>query len=250
LGPVGIFSRKKRATEDESDAVEVPETAVEEPARGPKDAQDVSGQEGRLDLGALWVRGVPGMELRLEVDEPRQKVIAVQLVLGDSQVQLQAFAAPKTMGIWDEIRDEIAQSVATGGGTAEEVEGPLGAELHARMPSRAQNGRTVFAPARFVGVDGPRWFFRAVMTGRAAVDAAAAAPLYALLDEVVVVRGEVPMAPREVLDLQLPKNVSRSGDQAAAQSEGAEDGEPSGDDADGPGGLEPFERGPEITETR
>lgn len=245
---MGIFGRRKQHTDDETGIPEAP-AAETEPARGPKDVADVPGQEGRLDLGSIWLRGVPGMELRLEVDEPRQKVIAAQLVIGDSQMQVQAFAAPKTLGIWDEVRDEIAQSLATSGGTAEEVEGPLGPELHVRMPSKAANGRTVFSPVRFVGIDGPRWFFRAVMSGRAAIDAGAAAPFYTLLDEVVVVRGEVPMAPREVLTLELPKNATRS--PAAAEGDAGDDG--SGPEAATEGAeaeLRPFERGPEITETR
>lgn len=247
---MGIFDRRKQRTvEDETDALEAPVEEIQ-PVRGPKDKGAVAGQDGRLDLGSIWLRGVPGMELRLEVDEPRQKVIAAQLVLGDSQMQVQAFAAPRSSGIWDEIRDEIAQSLATGGGTAEEVEGPLGTELHARMPSKAATGRTVFSPVRFVGIDGPRWFFRAVMSGRAAIDATAAEQFYALLDEVVVVRGEVPMAPREVLALQLPTKTRPV----------AEGGEPTDDADDANGsdgseeptepGLSPFERGPEITEIR
>ena len=233
---MGIFGRKKQQP-DEPKAVENVGDVEQTPARGPKDRADVSGRDGRLDLGALWLRGVPGMQLRLEADQQRQKVIGAQVVLGDSQMQVQAFAAPKTMGIWDEIRDEIAQSLATGGGTADEVEGPYGAELHARMPSRTASGQTVFSPARFVGVDGPRWFFRAVMSGRAAIDAAVAEQFYALIDDMVVLRGEVPMAPREVLALDLPKTAQ---DAEAAEST---------EDAD-TGTLDPFKRGPEITEIR
>lgn len=252
---MGIFGRRKQRPDEDETTVDAP---VEEtqPARGPKDESAVPAQDGRLDLGSVRLRGVPGMELRLEVDEARQNVIGAQLVIGDSQMQVQAFAAPRSAGIWDEIRDEIAQSLATGGGTAEEVEGPLGTELHARMPSKAANGRTVFSPVRFVGIDGPRWFFRAVMSGRAAIDAAAAEQFYALLDEVVVVRGEVPMAPREVLPLQMPKQPG--GAAAAAGGEATAGGgataEPAPSGAPAPPSsvdeLSPFERGPEITETR
>lgn len=242
---MGIFGRRKQRPDEDVATVDAPVEQAPSP-RGPKDQGDVAGQDGRLDLGSIWLRGVPGMELRLEVDEPRQKVIAAQLVIGDSQMQVQAFAAPRSAGIWDEIRDEIAQSLATGGGTAEEVEGPLGAELHVRMPSKAANGRTVFSPVRFVGIDGPRWFFRAVLSGRAAIDAAAAEPFYTLLDQVVVVRGDVPMAPREVLPLQLPKHATRPA--AAAEGEAAHDADASAPAPDDD--LSPFERGPEITETR
>ena len=242
---MGIFGRKKHTPVDiEPDTA--PDAVEEESvSRGPRDRSQVPDQEGRVDLGSLWLRGVPGMELRLEVDEERQKVIGVQLVIGDSQMQVQAYAAPRSAGIWDEIRGEIAQNLATNGGTAEEVEGPLGTELHVRMPSRSANGRTVFSQARFVGVDGPRWFFRAVMSGRAAIDQAAAEPFYGLLDHVVVVRGEEPMAPREVLALTLPKNAAP----AAASEDGPADADH--DESESAGAdLDPFERGPEITETR
>ena len=252
---MGIFGRRKQRPDEDGTTVD---TTVEEaqPARGPKDESAVAGQDGRLDLGSVRLRGVPGMELRLEVDEARQNVIGAQLVIGDSQMQVQAFAAPRSAGIWDEIRDEIAQSLATGGGTAEEAEGPLGTELHARMPSKAANGRTVFSQARFVGIDGPRWFFRAVMSGRAAIDDAAAEHFYALLDEVVVVRGEVPMAPREVLPLQMPKQPTPAA--AAAEGEAAAEDEPAAEPsssstaapAPSAAELRPVERGPEITETR
>ena len=231
---MGIFGRKKNQPVPDQAVEATPEQPV---TPGPKDRSDVPDLDGRVDLGSLRLRGVPGMQLRLEADQGRTKLIAAHLVLGDSQVQVQVFAAPKTMGIWDEIRDEIAQGLATAGGTAEEAEGPYGVELHARMPARAASGQTVFSPARFVGVDGPRWFLRAVMSGRAAIDNAAAQQFYAILDDMVVVRGEVPMAPREVLSLELPKQPA----DAEAEASNA-DGGTSIDD--------PFERGPEITEIR
>ena len=88
---------------------------------GPYDASEVDSSVGRLDLGALWVIGLPGMELRLEVEETTQNVVGATAVLGDSAVQLQAFAAPKSMGIWDDIRAEIAESIVAQGGTADET---------------------------------------------------------------------------------------------------------------------------------
>jgi hypothetical protein len=205
---------------------------------GPFDVSEVEDDEGLLDLGALRIRGVPGMELRLEVDENAGQVVGATAVIGDSAVQLQAFAAPKTMGIWDDIRSEIAESILSQGGTADEARGPLGLELRTRMPSAGPDGRTVFAPARFAGVDGPRWFLRAVFSGRAAIDDEAAAPLLDVVRSTVVVRGDAAMAPREMLVLQLPEQV---GEQA---QESPDDTARRADD------LKPFERGPEITEVR
>jgi hypothetical protein len=210
--------------------------------QGPFDASEVDSSEGRLDLGALWIRGLPGMELRLEVEEATQNVVGATAVYEDSAVQLQAFAAPRTLGIWDDIRSEIAESIVSQGGTADEQRGVLGTELRTRMPSAGPDGRTVFAPARFVGVDGPRWFLRAVFSGRAAIDDSAAETLMGVVRDTVVVRGDVAMAPREMLPLRLPEEVAAQAD--TDEGEQPEGGARSADD------LNPFERGPEITEVR
>jgi Protein of unknown function (DUF3710) len=206
--------------------------------RGPFDAADVdAADDGRLDLGALRIRGVAGMELRLEVDEEAQQVVGATAVLGESAVQLQAFAAPRTAGIWEGIRSEIAESIVAQGGTADEAHGPLGPELRTRMPSAGPDGRTVYAPARFAGVDGPRWFLRAVFSGRAAIDDEAAQPLVDVVRDTVVVRGDAAMAPREMLLLQLPQQATPEEQPDGADARSADD-------------LKPFERGPEITEVR
>jgi hypothetical protein len=169
-------------------------------------------------------------------------------VLGDSAVQLQAFAAPRTEGVWDDIRTEIAASITAQGGTADKTHGPLGAELQARMPGQGPDGRTVFSPARFVGVDGPRWFLRAVLSGRAAIDEDAASALLDVVRATVVVRGDEAMAPRELLALRLPDQAEpdQQGDLAGSDApDGAEH-----DAATAPAldDFKPFQRGPEITE--
>jgi hypothetical protein len=218
-------------------------------SRGPFDRSEVDGLDGRLDLGALWLTGIPGMELRLEVEQESQSLVGVTAVLGESAVQLQAFAAPRSEGIWDDIRTEIAASITSQGGTADKTHGPLGPELQARMPGQDPDGRTVFSPARFVGVDGPRWFLRAVLSGQAAIDEDAASPLLDVVRATVVVRGGEAMAPRELLALKLPDQIEPDGtedpagseDLAAPEHDGAKPA-PSLDD------LKPFERGPEITE--
>ncbi len=224
---MSIFRRNKAAeaaqettepavdpTED-VDAAEVDQSSeVEEPVSrdgGPFDVAEVEGRDGRIDLGALWVRGTPGMELRLEVEQETQQVNAATAVLGESALQLQAFAAPRSGGLWTEIRREIAMAVEKQGGTVEEADTRFGTQLRTRMPSAGPDGRTVFAPATFVGVDGPRWFLRAVLSGRAAIDDAAAEEMLEVLREIVVVRGVEPMAPRELLPLQLPQDARAEG---------------------------------------
>lgn len=207
-------------------------------SNGPYDVADAPEGE-RVDFGALALSPREGVELRLDVDEATQVLTGMTAVLGEggaSAVQLQVFAAPKTSGIWYGIRREIAESILAGGGTAEEVEGPLGAELHVRMPSQGPDGRTTFSPARFLGVDGPRWFLRAVLSGQAAIDDAAAEQAMDFVRSVVVSRGGEARAPRELLELTLPPELLEQVREQEQQAETPTTG--------------PLERGPEITETR
>lgn len=228
---------------EETLAEEVEEPDDEEPApglsprpEGPWDVTERSETDGLVDLGAIRLRGRDGMELRLEVDESSGMVTAVTVQVEESAVQLQAFAAPRSEGIWDEIRSEIASGIIRQGGSVDEVPGAFGRELIARIPVRAPNGRSGHQPARFVGIDGPRWFLRAVFHGSAVYEPDAVATTEGIVKDVVVVRGPEAMAPRDLLPLRLPDAVA-----PAPPGE-----EPRG----GREPLDPFRRGPEITEIR
>ena len=97
-------------------------------------------------------------------------------------------------------------------------------------------------PIRFLGVDGPRWFLRGVITGPAAERPEVAAPFEEIFAGLVVVRGDHPVPPRELLEITLPEEARKAmEEQMAAAEEGDERfSQP----------INPFERGPEITETR
>jgi len=201
---------------------------------GPWDVQDVDDEVHRLDLGALHVPVPDGCEVRVDVQD--DQAVAATLVDGRSAVQIHAFAAPKRSGIWDEVREEIATSLRTSGGSAEEVDGPFGRELRARIPVPDAAQGQHLQPARFIGVDGPRWFLRGLITGAASTDPNQAGVLESAFRDVVVVRGGEAMAPRELIPLRLPREALQ---QVEAQQ--AEQQKPT---------LEMLERGPEITETR
>ncbi|MER2133869.1 MAG: DUF3710 domain-containing protein [Arthrobacter sp.] len=200
------------------------------PETGPFDVADRPSEEGYVDLGALRIAATQGLALRLEVEEKTKRVVAVTLDMDGSSLQLQAFAAPKSETLWDEIRGQIVKSVSSQGGTADELEGRLGTELLARVPAQAQDGSKGYRVARFVGVDGPRWFLRGVFGGPAAMNPEAAAPLEEVFRNVVVVRGDAPLPPRDLLQLTLPRDASplpKRGEEAVKP--------------------EPPRRGPEIT---
>jgi len=171
----------------------------------------------RLDLGALQVPAVEGVDLRVQADT--EGVISqVVLVYGDSALQLGVFAAPRNEGIWDEVRAEIRKSLFDEGVAAEDQPGDYGTELRARV--RAPEGLT---DLRFVGVDGPRWMVRGVYQGPAASDPYAALPLVMCMRGLVVNRGIEAKPVREPLMLRLPKEMTEAAEAAAAASEDGPD---------------------------
>jgi Protein of unknown function (DUF3710) len=179
-------------------------------AQGPWDSSEVDLEEEdatRVDLGALVVKGRPGFELRLQVDEASQQVAAVLLVGEEGAVELRPFAAPRNGDIWTDVRRQIAAETARRGGTATEVEGPHGPELQVAMPARTPDGQAATQPSRVVGIPGPRWLLRATFLGRPAVSPDPDGDLESAVRDVVVVRGGAPMAPGEPLPLVMPSDA-------------------------------------------
>jgi hypothetical protein len=137
------------------------------------------------------------------VEEQTKRIVAVGLDFAESSLQVQPFAAPRSRGLWDETRVQLRDQIRTQGGRVEEREGPLGRELLAEVPATAAEGSEMRL-ARFVGVDGPRWFLRGVIGGDAASDPAAAEQVEDLFRSIVVVRGGSPMPPRDLIPLKMP----------------------------------------------
>jgi hypothetical protein len=211
--------RHSAAPRDEPDEVDLPtddEPDDELAGLGPYDVADAPAGVERLDLGSLQVPAVHGVEIRVQAGEDGV-VQQVVLVHGDSALQLGVFAAPRSEGIWDEVRDEIRSSLKADGVAAEETEGEYGTELRARVPG--PEGRTEL---RFIGIDGPRWMVRAVYQGPAALDPQAAGPLTECLHGLVVDRGREAMPVREALPLRLPKEVAEQAQAQQAQAQQAE----------------------------
>jgi hypothetical protein len=216
-----MFSRKRggpkhvRATDaPPSDALKQSLSAGDEPGppeRGPWDAQWAPEGVQRLDLGSLQIPAVDGVEVRVQAN-PDGGVEQIVLVDGDSALQLGVFAAPKSEGIWDEVREEIADAMKSDGVAPREVRGPYGVELAARV-----NTPDGPADVRFVGVDGPRWMVRALYQGAAAADPAREGALGTVLSGLVVIRDNEARPVREALPLQLPKEMT---EQAEAQQAG------------------------------
>lgn len=236
--------RSEDADRDEFDYDEPEQPAgVARAEGGPWDAEEPFPAVDRVDLGSLQVPIGPEHEIQLVMAEQHGAWVTIRYQ--ESEVQIQAFAAARRGALWDDVRAEIAAEVNTAGGRSQETEGSFGIELMAQVPAPAEPGQGAAEPGgmrlvRFVGVDGPRWFVRGLFSGPAADGGDQAALLEEVFRDVVVVRGEHPVPPREILELRLPPEARQALEEQAAADEENRFG----------GDLNPFERGPEFTETR
>ena len=106
---------------------------------GPYDISEVDSIESteenpKIDLGSLILTPVPGSELRLQVAEETGEIVSAMLVIEtiveppasankqpqaySSALELGAYAAPRSGGLWAELRDEISRNATEAGGTA------------------------------------------------------------------------------------------------------------------------------------
>ena len=195
---------------DTANPEEIPdETAKSAPAdratEGPLDEVEANPVRPYVDLGGVKILPREGLHLRLEIEEGSKRVVAIGLDYAGSTLQVQPFAAPRSSGLWHEIRAQIADQIGKQGGTTTLREGPFGPELVAQIPVAAGQGADGTSRlARFIGVDGPRWFLRGVIAGEGAINADAATEIEELFRSIVVVRGSAPMPPRDLIPLRMP----------------------------------------------
>lgn len=187
-----------------------------------------SEEEPKIDLGSIILTGVPGSELRLQVTEDTQEIVSAMLILPDSDpdsngasgpgilsssaLELSAFAAPRSGGLWAELREEIAEAAISAGGSASLGEGPFGVELRRLVPVTTPDGQEGYQPSRMWVAEGPRWMLRGIVYGSAAVeedlDAPIVAAVIAAFRAVVVRRGDEAMAPGDLLPFTMPDDLT------------------------------------------
>ncbi len=245
-----MFKRRKGAVPADETPAEVEDVVVEEetvaaaaaPAgSGPFDISNAPEDEiARIDLGGLQIPIVDNMQLHLEGHNEETNSFALAIVVLEERqaaLQLMAVAAPRSGGFWTEVMDELENEIVSQGGQmVRKEDGRFGPELLGNVPAQDAEGNTGFQAARFIGAEGPRWFIRGMLMGSAAVDEGMGEFFEDVIAGCIVNRGERPMAPGDLIPLTPPVGIE--------PDEVEEDDEGRFED------LEPFERGPEITETR
>ena len=179
---------------------------IDRASTGPFDSSEVIQVKPSVDFGALQIPIREDFALKLEVEEASSRIVALTVDHQGSSLQLQAFSAPGSEGIWHEIRAALEQSIQSQTGKTETVIGPLGPELNAQIPTRDGGLRL----AKFIGVDGPKWFLRGVISGLALADTLAMTHMIDIFRSVVVMRGVAPMPPKELLQLIAPAAAKKA----------------------------------------
>ena len=216
-----MFSRKRPRHVRPDDAPPSPALAQSlagdddvTPERGPYDVRHAPDGVPRLDLGSLQIPAVEGVEVRVQAGQDGN-IEHVVLVSGAGAVEFGVFAAPRSEGIWDEVRTEMIKEMGVAKIDAREVAGAFGTEVVARLPD--PQGQLV--DVRYVGVDGPRWFIKATFQGPVALDPNQSPVLVECLEGLVVVRDDEPRPVREPLPLRLPPDMADQAQGAPGEGE-------------------------------
>ncbi len=166
-----------------------------------------------LDLGALFLPNIPGLEVHLDLD-PRSGIgKSVSLHLNMTIAEVQVFAAAANEDPWAYMRDAIVSGLREQKVDCTIEMGRFGTEIHAIMPTVDLDGNAHVQPVRFVGVRGSRWLVRVVISGDGALahadlDANALHEIDEVLANLVINRGDDPLPPGERLALRSPDELS------------------------------------------
>lgn len=210
--------------DEAQEGVALPKPSAEYEGRGDKhgpwDVEDenVPDYDEYLDMGSYYLPFLKGIELRVKANRATQQVLGTTITYGSSSVEIEAFAAPKTLGLWDDVRADLIEANKD----AKEVEGVFGTEL--ALPVTVKGGRKVLT--RIVGVDGPRWMLRGIFSGKAAIDpdSPETEALNKFFADIVVERGEEPLAPRDLIPMHPPVAPAERKAAKAAAEAGEENG--------------------------
>ncbi|WEV66309.1 DUF3710 domain-containing protein [Bifidobacterium sp. ESL0764] len=218
-------SAETEESEDEADAVEghkVPDEPSEAyPDRGelygPWDIEEekAPNYDEYLDMGAYYLPFMQGIELRVKANRASGQVLGCTISYKTSSLEIEALAAPKTLSLWDGVSDDLLAANPK----ASKEPGVFGTEI--KLPVVVKGGKKLIT--RIVGVDGPRWMLRGIFSGRAAThpESPETKALNQFFSDIVVDRGEEPLAPRDLIPMHAPVSPEerRKADEAAAEAD-------------------------------
>lgn len=256
------------AADEAQDAAADEDVAAEADADDADDADDIDLTQGPWDyddegidpddddryisFGSMFLPLVEGLTIRAKRSQDPQSpspLESITVQLGDGAIEIVPFAAPKTLGLWDDMSDELLDANKS----AKVQEGRFGDEV---MLPVAVKGKTMMT--RIVGVDGPRWLLRGIFTGDAADgESDNKKALEDYFAQIIVRRGDAPLAPRDIIPILPPKTAAQRRADAAAAAKAAKKKSEIKDDTDVPQSYDQshkvqttLRRGPMFSEMR
>ncbi len=254
--------------DEAQDAVADEDVAAEADADDDAEADDIDLTQGPWDyddegidpddddryisFGSMFLPLVEGLTIRAKRSQDPQSpspLESITVQLGDGAIEIVPFAAPKTLGLWDDMSDELLDANKS----AKVQEGRFGDEV---MLPVAVKGKTMMT--RIVGVDGPRWLLRGIFTGDAADgESDNKKALEDYFAQIIVRRGDAPLAPRDIIPILPPKTAAQRRADAAAAAKAAKKKSEIKDDTDVPQSYDQshkvqttLRRGPMFSEMR
>lgn len=230
-------SRRKRFDQDESSPLAADIPASEKPEESANTAESSAGQsalapsdevvspnaqtskrqgpynEGEspegsefLDMGVLRIPMIAGLQV-LPVQDANGNILALEIVSGTAQMQLAAFAMQRSGGLWDEVRQELADQLKAEEYQVFPLPGPFGEAVLARPIPEGKSAVEGAMPLLLWGIEGDRWLLRVIVRGQAAEEESAREGLLEVLGGMEVVRGKEAHVPGEALPIELPEEL-------------------------------------------
>jgi hypothetical protein len=175
------------------------------PGPGPYDFDEVEPVGSFIDFGHLLLPTPPAdLKVSLECEETSGKGMAVTLEASDFVLQVSVFSATKSGGEWNEVMQQLEQSIAAQGGLTRRDHSGIGITLYVATPTVNEDASTSVREMRVLGFEGNRWLLRGILTGAAVNDLVVATEAEALFRSWIVRRGDEPLPPLELLELSRP----------------------------------------------
>ncbi len=201
-----MFWRKKteKTVSSSADKVEakLPKLSDEDPiwrTPGPRDVSEVDTSVGYLDFGCIRVPAIEGMQISAIGNVQDGKASGLRLVVGTSLLEIEVFAAPRSGGVWTEMRTALADLARNMKATVEPRNTRYGVEQFLGILVDLPDGGKGRTYVREIGHEGSRWVTRIKLLGQAAVDPKVGSQFEGLIDRLVIVRGPEPRARLELL---------------------------------------------------
>lgn len=200
-----MFGRKNKNDKNPAEEVAQPQQDQPENDFGPFDGDTVNFQDfdfsdfatGALDLGSMLIPVPHGGEVKVDMGPEGPQMIHLEIDGG--RITPIAFAAPRNGDLWTESVEETVAGMTKDGLDVHVEDGPWGQEICAV----AGEGQM-----RLIGVNGPRWMFRATLAGEKSKADELAKVAREIIARTFIRRGSDPIPAGQPLPVLMPQAMA------------------------------------------